>query len=213
MQKASKNNWLKKRPKSDKPKAKGKSSKNEKKLTTRSQLLEQQEEAAQRIHELTLATEDEERKMAEAEAKMAEAEIALKRAQKEKNSAKNRFFRNIQKLEKWTKKSNSIAEMLQKIESQIYLVAPGYKGALPDTGKLVTVVPFEGAYMEKGDELLNDPTAEDLIESGFELISEARDAYDFARLVTKYQFNEIKVEILIDDERIVHILQGQGLVV
>lgn len=211
LQKASKQNWLKKRHKTKKTEVPSNPVKREKMIPTRSELLEQQEEAGRRIQELTSEVEKEELKLDKANAKVAEAETMLRMAQKESKSAKERFIRKMQKLEKWTKKSQEIAGRLQQIESQIYLIAPGYKGALPDAGKLISVIPFEGAENEVGGELLNETTAEDLLNSGFELISEARNAYDFARLVIKYQFNEIEAKILVDDERIVQILKEQGL--
>ena len=211
LQKASKQNWLKKRPKPKRAKSESKPSKAEPTMPSRNELLKQKEEAEQRIQELTLETEEEASKIAKADAKIAEAEAALRMAKKEKNIANDRFSRKMEKLEKWTKKSNAIAELLQEIDNRVYLVAPGYQGKLPDAGKLVSVVSSEGMEVESGGELLNEPTVEELLNSGYELISDARNAYNFARLVTKYQFEGIESNVLVDDERLKKILEAQGL--
>lgn len=158
----------------------------------------------------------------EAEKQVEQAAEALKQAQ-EKLDATQKAHDNLQKLmadrqtslAKWQECIAQAEANLRELDSKvIYLVAPGYKSELPKVGQLVSVVPFEGATIEMGTELLKEPSAMDLMMSGFELISEANNAYNFARLVIKYQFlddADADIKVLVDDDRIKRILIDQGL--
>lgn len=96
-------------------------------------------------------------------------------------------------------------------EFNIYLVSPRFKGEMP-RGKLISVVPFEGynVTVEQGDDLLNDVSFASMLEMGFETLKEANMALEFAKLVLKYQVEcDDEFKILVDDEKIIAILQEQ----
>lgn len=104
-----------------------------------------------------------------------------------------------------------LAEMNRKV---IYLVAPGYKGKLPEVGRCIATLPMDGVTVDTGTDLMKEPSVMDLLSTGYKMIDEALNAYNFARLVIKYTMeaeNTDDVKILCDDERITKILKDQGL--
>lgn len=212
LQNASKSNWQKRRRKSDKPKKPKQSNHKRKPTTKRQKLIEQKAELAQKIESLTLNVEEEERNVAEAEEKVAAAESALENAKMERKAAKERLSGRNKKLAKKRAEYESVEKEIRKMdEENVYLVAPGYKGKRPDVGVFISVIAFAGVKVETGLELFKEPTGEEVLNSGFSSIEGANNAYNFARLVTKYQYEGIEATILVDDPRIVSILKNQGL--
>lgn len=107
---------------------------------------------------------------------------------------------------------NRIVQIENRLaEFDVYLVAPGYKGEIP-RGKLISNLPIQGyeVTVERGSELLNDVSFSAMIGLGFDSLSEANDALEFAKLVLKYQMeSEEDFKVLVDDERIITILMMQ----
>lgn len=120
-----------------------------------------------------------------------------------------------QEAKAWTQVQNYQNRMIQLVnklaEFDLYLVAPGYKGEIP-RGKLISVLPIEGheVTVERGNGLLNDISFSAMVGLGFDSLSEANDAIEFAKLVLKYQLeSEEEFKVLVDDERIITILMMQ----
>lgn len=141
---------------------------------------------------------------------LAMAEGALQEAQKAFKMQEKVVDKKQQAHKAWQDCLANIEQSIRDMDAQlIYLVAPGYKGELPTVGKLISVVPFEGATLEKGEELYKELTVADLLNTEFDTMAETRQAYDFARLVIKYEILDIEVTVLVDDERIKNILRAQ----
>lgn len=197
--------------------------KNEK-VVTRETLLRQKENAQREIN-TAIAVVDAEAALLEAEGKKVEtaekdvniAEAALTAAKNVLKEAKKAYQKQERVLKekkdglsKWQTCLSNIDASIQELDAKlIYLVAPGYQGELPTVGKLISVVPFEGATIEQGDELYKEPTSMEMFCSGYKLIEEVMNAYNFARLVIKYEVLDIEVKVLVDDDRIKRILKSQ----
>lgn len=151
-----------------------------------------------------------EEKVTSAKKMLAEAQDGLKAAQKDFQKREKTAAEKLKNLQRWQDCLSNIKANIREMEAKlIYLVAPGYKGELPAVGQLISVVPFERATTEFGSDLYKEISAMDLLESGFDRISEAKAAYDFARLVIKYEIKDIEVKVLVDDDRIKRILTAQ----
>lgn len=197
-----------------------------KKVVTRETLLRQKENAQQEIVTAT-AVVDAEAALLEADAKKVEtaekdvsiAEAALTAAKNVLKDAKKAFQKQERVLKdkkdglfKWQTCLSNIEESIRELDAKlIYLVAPGYQGKLPTVGKLISVVPFEGANVEieQGGELYKEPTSREMFGCGYKLIDDVMNAYNFAGLVIKYEINDIDVTVLVDDDRIKRILMAQ----
>jgi len=183
-----------------------------KRMTERENWVLQKQNAERMILTLKEEVAKAEKECEAAKEKERELQRALREARNYKFDAQKR--RNIKKnnLARWEECLSSIEERIKEIDSEvIYLIAPGYRGELPTVGKLISSEPFEGAIVEDGEGLYKELSVEDLLNSGFEKICDASNAYRFARLVIKYDLEGIKVNILVDDERIKRILKSQGL--
>lgn len=115
-------------------------------------------------------------------------------------------------LSDWNSALILIDERINEITSpNLYLIAPGYNGIVPATGRLRSVVPFKRAAVEYGRELYKEPSIDALLDSGFENVKDLKAALDFARLVVLYDSQDAEFEVLVDDARIIKILKDQGL--
>lgn len=151
-----------------------------------------------------------EEKVTSAKKILAEAQEGLKKTQKDFQKQEKVAAEKLKNLQRWQDCLSNIEANIREMDAKvIYLVAPGYKGELPAVGQLISVVPFERATIEFGSDLYKEISAMDLLESGFDRISEAKAAYDFARLVIKYELDDIDVTVLVDDDRIKRILTAQ----
>lgn len=199
----------------------------EQEMTERDRLNAKKTDAEREVTALTTLLQSKEALLEGSLEDKKKAEDAVMLAQDSLKKAQNAFKKAQSGVASWQSEVNEVKrnlaewqECLQHIESQIadldnkviYLVAPGYHGEHPKAGQLLSVVPFEGATIASGEELFKEPTAMDLLDSGFELITEAKNAYNFARLVIKYLCAEgMEVKVLVDDERVTRILRDQGL--
>ena len=212
LQKVSKQNWQNRLKKHANYKNKGQQENPKKAISSREHIIQQRDDIAEKIATLRKEVVEEETKLATAEAKVAEAEALLMSAKEERKKIKCRLSGKQKKLAKNEGQFNVLEEQLREMDKKkVYLVAPGYKGKRPDVGVFVSTIPFEGVKVENGLKLFKEPTGEEVLNSGFKSIEGANNAYNFARLVTKYQYEGIEATILVDDSRIVTILQKQGL--
>lgn len=149
----------------------------------------------------------------EAEKALSSAKEVLKQAKKNVTLKRSDVKKTENALAEWQKCRDIInADIAQ--HQVIYLVAPGYKGNLPKLGRLISVVAFKDTTVEVDDkigELIHEPTRAEMRNSGFTDNKEMFTAYDFASLVVKYATSAETVKVLVDDERIKRILEGQGL--
>lgn len=196
------------------------------KVVTRETLLRQKENAQREIETAT-AVVDAEAALLEAEGKKVEtaekdvsiAEAALTAAKNVLKDAKKAFQKQERILKdkkdglsKWQTCLSIIDKSIQELDAKlIYLVAPGYQGELPSVGKLISVVPFEGANVEveQGGELYKEPTSREMFSCGYKQVDDVMNAYNFAGLVIKYELNDVDVTVLVDDDRIKRILKTQ----
>lgn len=196
------------------------------KVVTRDTLLRQKENAQQEIATATAVVdaeaallESEGKKVETAEKNVSIAEAALTEAKNVLKDAKKAFQKQERILKekkdglsKWQTCLSNIDASIKELDAKlIYLVAPGYQGKLPTVGKLISVVPFDGAdvQVEQGGELYKEPTSREMFGCGYKLIDDVMNAYNFAGLVIKYEINDIDVTVLVDDDRIKRILQTQ----
>lgn len=162
------------------------------------------------------AQEEQER----AESNVRAAEEALRNAKAVLKEAKRKTFdRNKAVVEtendltKWRRCKELIDEDIAQHQT-IYLIAPGYKGNMPKFGRMISVMAFEEMAVEVDEqigELIHEPTRAEMRNSGFDDNNEMFTAYDYASLVVKYTKSDEPVKVLVDDERIKRILEGQGL--
>lgn len=116
-----------------------------------------------------------------------------------------------QQLEKLEKKRESIKEQIKEIDSNIiWLVAPGYKGKMPEYGTLISVVPMDGVIVEKVPEevLISEITAEDIFR--FDSMEDAKVAHQFVELVFKYYAYNKKYQLLVDNDVLIKLLKKIG---
>lgn len=158
--------------------------------------------------------QDKSRIVAELEEKLRDAKKAHSDAEGKLKKHRERMVRLNTAMDEWGQTACGLKNEIAYIESNLlYLVAPGYSEKLPDVGKLVSVVNFgdDRVTLENGELLIHDPSAMEVLDSGYNAISEAKAAYEFAKLVIKYDTQGADYNLLVDDERIWKILEAQGL--
>lgn len=106
-----------------------------------------------------------------------------------------------------------ISQKLEEMERKIYLIAPGYKGTIPAYGKFISTARIKDLHVEvkKGDVLLNEPTYQAVVESGYKNLDDFHKALEFAKLCVMYMTGKTPATILVDDERMKNVLRFQGL--
>lgn len=156
--------------------------------------------------EATLKLEEVTKEFEEVVEKVKEARKICKLKEEKKQEA-------TQQLESLEKKRESIKEQIKEIDSNIIcLVAPGYKGKLPEYGTLISVVPMEGVIVEDVSDvvLISEMTAEDIF--SFDSMEDAKIAHEFAKLVLKYFVNDKKYQLLVDNDVLIKLLKKMELI-
>ncbi len=141
-----------------------------------------------------------------AQKKYAEATAAEDKAIKEYNT----------KCEDYQKREcefKAISQQLEEMERKIYLIAPGYKGTIPAYGKFISTTRIKDLQVEvkKGELLMNEPTYQAVVESGYKNLDDFHKALEFAKLCVMYMTGKTPATILVDDERMKNVLRFQGL--
>lgn len=149
-----------------------------------------------------------EQKEKSAHESLEEAKKAFEEASKDLRKQRRALQDANTTLKKWKESVEMISSMIE--ENMTFLVCPGYRGELPKKGKLVSSASIEGCTQEQGGELFTEPTVSELFESGFETLTQASEAYSYAKLVIKYKLEYTgDFRILVDDDRILKILERQ----
>ena len=156
--------------------------------------------------EATLKLEEATKEFEEVVEKVKEARKICKLKEEKKQEA-------TQQLESLERKRESIKEQIKEIDSNIIcLVAPGYKGKLPEYGTLISVVPMEGAIVEDVSDvvLISEMTAEEMFL--FDSMESAKAANQYIKLVTKYFVDDKEYQLLVDNDILVKLLEKQELI-
>lgn len=109
----------------------------------------------------------------------------------------------------WCRQVDELDAEIKKRE--IYLVAPGYKGELPATGRKIAVVPMEGCELETSGvktKITVDSSLLELFDDSMQLF---KATVTFVEVVCKYRQNNVQFEMLVDDDRIVQVLRIAGV--
>ena len=159
----------------------------------------------------------EKEKLREAEQSKHNAEIALEKAKKRyddaklaSDEAKAKLVKSQKELKGWEERKATLEQQIAELQKkQIYLVAPGYHGEMPKIGTFVAVTQLEGAILEdvKDVELVKELSAQDIFL--FDSMQEAKEAYNFVRLVMKYYCGDQEYKLLVDNESIITLLKKQ----
>ena len=188
--------------------------------------LEKREELEKQLNEVQLRI-DEQRALIrvdfsnchEKEAEVSKAGEALRVSQKALETAQENLLKaqskkknHEEKFQKWMKAKKEILAQIEELnKKKIYLVAPNYRGEFPNDGTFISTVKIAGKNVtpESAAELMKEPTMSDILESGFENISDFNSALEFAKLVIKYLCEGDEISILVDDERTKAVLKQQ----
>lgn len=159
----------------------------------------------------------EKEKLSKAKANKRKAETALEKAKERYNAAKTasdkaeaELASSQKELENWQERKSAIEQQITELQKrQIYLVAPGYHGEMPKVGTFVAVTQIEGTTLEdvKDVELVKELSAQDIFL--FDSMQEAKEAYNYVRLVMKYYFGDKEYKLLVDNESIIILLKKQ----
>lgn len=152
----------------------------------------------------------------EAQEKFDFAKRMLEEAEKASKEAEESFQKENKKLDGWKKDLEDIEQEIIKLQSnKIYLIAPKYKGKVPEFGKFISSEKISGVEVEvqKGEILLNEPTFNALLESGYKQLDEYLGALEFAKLCILFETSNEEYSILVDDERMKKVLKFQDIVV
>lgn len=142
-----------------------------------------------------------------AQAVFNKAKLALEEALENERDTKKKIKASNQRL----KDLNSVlADTEKKIEeakrAQIYLVAPGYSGDLPESGTFISTNEIDGIsslQIENVEESLEiKPDFQDMINAGFDSALEYARALKFISLASKYFCIGSSFELLCSDERV-----------
>lgn len=135
------------------------------------------------------------------------AKSALEEALENERETKKKLKASNQRL----KDLNSVlADTEKKIEeakrTQIYLIAPGYSGDLPESGTFISTNEIDGIsslQIENVEESLEiKPDFQDMINAGFDSALEYARALKFISLASKYFCIGSSFELLCSDERV-----------
>lgn len=135
------------------------------------------------------------------------AKSALEEALENEKETKKKIKASNQRL----RDLNSVlADTEKKIEeakrTQIYLIAPGYSGDLPESGTFISTNEIDGIsslQIENVEESLEiKPDFQDMINAGFDSALEYARALKFISLASKYFCIGSSFELLCSDERV-----------
>lgn len=141
----------------------------------------------------------------EAEATIAEAKARIAT----ENEELNKFLSRETALER---EQEELRMLINKLEKTI-LVAPGYTGQLPnDSSRMVSNIQYaDGVLVEKGKDLLKEPSFTEALSFGFEDLKQIALALDFAKLVIRYWMaDDDKPFEVLADPNTMKVLKLQG---
>lgn len=154
-----------------------------------------------------------ENEVEDAREKLKEAEKFFKTVQLKQEKAKNKLDKQNAELLACRERQNQLEEKLAEIDSKIiYLIAPNYKGDMPEYGTFISVIPKEGMTVEDVSKvtLMHEPTMVDLME--YADMEKAKEGYQYLQLVTKYFVESAEYNLLVDDPATLNLLRKQELI-
>ncbi len=143
------------------------------------------------------------------------AEMKLKQVQQELTDSENAYQNNLKMRKQQEQRLQEIILQIEKIsQNNIYLVAPGYHGKLPEYGRFISTEPIEGIEnleIQTGEVLFNDENLSDMMACGYYDVREYMRAIEFAKVCIAFMTEHSHCTILIDDEKISKVLKTQEL--
>ena len=110
------------------------------------------------------------------------AEMKLKQVQQELTDSENAYQNNLKMRKQQEQRLQEIILQIEKIsQNNIYLVAPGYHGKLPEYGRFISTEPIEGIEnleIQTGEVLFNDENLSDMMACGYYDVREYMRAID-----------------------------------
>ncbi len=150
-----------------------------------------------------------------AEEEVKNAEMKLKQVKKELTDSENAYQNNLKMKKQQEEKLNEINCQIEKIrQNNIYLVAPGYHGKLPEYGRFIStelIQGIENLEIQTGEVLFNDENLSDMMACGYYDVREYMRAIEFAKVCIAFMTEYSHCTILIDDEKISKVLKTQEL--
>lgn len=165
------------------------------------------------IPECEAKLKEEEDKVDKAKEELEVAKNVLKKALKQQEEAQKKLDKQNTQLLVCERNYNKLEEELAEIDNKvIYLVAPNYKGKMPEYGTFISVAPKDGVIVEDVSKvpLMHEPTMTDFF--GVTDMKEAKEVYQYLQLVTKYFVESGEYNILVDDPATIKLLQKQELI-
>lgn len=150
-----------------------------------------------------------------AEEELSNAQRRLKQVQQELIDSQKAYQNNLEKRDEQEQKLQEVDEKIEKIRhNNIYLVAPGYHGDIPEYGRFISTEPIAGiddVELQTGDVLFNDENLSDMVACGYYDVREYMRAIEFAKVCIAFMTEHSHCKILIDDEKISKVLKTQEL--
>lgn len=152
-------------------------------------------------------------KLEKAKKAFEEAKKQLAIVQKHYSIYEMELFKTQSSLLRKEKDKGLLEEKIAELQSkQIFLVAPGYRGEIPQYGTVVAVTDIPGATMEdvSNVELMQNVSADEVF--CFKNMEEAEAVCNYLKLVMKYFCNDKEYTLLVDEEPIIALLKKHELI-
>lgn len=167
------------------------------------------------INQWDVAIESSRKRCLEKEEELRSLNRKLQQVQQELADSENVYQSNLKMRSEQDQKLHEIDIQIVKImQKNIYLIAPGYHGEIPEYGRLISTEPIAGienVEIQNGDLLFNDENLSDMMACGYYDVREYMRAIEFAKLCIAFMTEHSHCTILIDDEKISNVLKTQGL--
>ena len=142
-----------------------------------------------------------------------EAKKQLAIVQKHYSASEMELFKLQSSLLRKEKYKGMLEEKFAELQSkQIFLVAPNYRGEIPQYGTVVAVTAIPGTTLEDVSkvELMQNVSADEVF--CFKNMEEAEAVCNYLRLVMKYFCEDKEYTLLVDDENIITLLKKHELI-
>ena len=152
-------------------------------------------------------------KLEKAKKAFEEAKKQLAIVQKHYSISEMELFKLQSSLLREEKYKGMLEEKFAELQSkQIFLVAPNYRGEIPQYGTVVAVTAIPGTTLEDVSkvELMQNVSADEVF--CFKNMEEAEAVCNYLRLVMKYFCEDKEYTLLVDDENIITLLKKHELI-
>lgn len=161
------------------------------------------------------AIESSKKRFTQKKEELSALKIKLQQVQQELADSENAYQSNLKMRSEQEEKLHEIDIQIENImKNNIYLIAPGYHGQLPEYGRFISTEPIVGldnVEIQTGEVLFNDENLSDMMACGYYDVREYMRAIEFAKVCIAFMTEHSHCTILIDDEKISKVLKTQDL--